>query len=105
MREEDFKGNPKLLEVTPVKAIRAKCLDCCCGSINEVKLCTKDGIHSDYCPLWQYRLGKRPKRAENPLATWGENAEDAEDDMESPSEDSDEINDDLTSDVYGEDEL
>lgn len=24
----------------PVKAIRAKCLDCCCGSSNEVELCT-----------------------------------------------------------------
>ena len=23
----------------PLKAIRAKCLDCCCGQANEVKLC------------------------------------------------------------------
>lgn len=34
------------------KAIRAKCLDCCCYQANEVKLCPcKD------CPLWCYRLG------------------------------------------------
>lgn len=34
------------------KAIRAKCLDCCCYQVNEVKLCPcKD------CPLWCYRLG------------------------------------------------
>lgn len=25
--------------LTPMKAIRAKCLDCCCGSSVEVKLC------------------------------------------------------------------
>lgn len=35
------------------KAIRAKCIDCCCGQKNEVRLCpAKD------CPLWPYRLGK-----------------------------------------------
>ena len=25
--------------LTPIKAIRAKCLDCCCGSAKEVELC------------------------------------------------------------------
>jgi len=40
--------------VTPMKAIRLKCLDCSETSL-EVKLCPiKD------CPLWPYRLGKRP---------------------------------------------
>ena len=39
----------------PMKAIRAKCLDCCCGQANEVKLCTcKD------CPLYAFRFGKNP---------------------------------------------
>lgn len=43
-------------KLTPMRAIRKKCLDCCCGSSNEVKLCTaKD------CPLWIYRSGHRPK--------------------------------------------
>lgn len=25
--------------MTPMKAIRAKCLDCCCGQAKEVRLC------------------------------------------------------------------
>lgn len=42
----------------PVKAIRAKCLDCCCGSELEVKLCPCED-----CPLHPYRFGKNPFRA------------------------------------------
>ena len=38
--------------LTRAKAIRAKCLDCCCGQANEVKLCSCRN-----CPLWNYRLG------------------------------------------------
>ena len=38
--------------IRPLKAIRAKCLDCCGGSAKEVRLCTaKD------CPLYLYRFG------------------------------------------------
>ena len=45
---------------TPIKAIRAKCLDCCCGQREEVKLCpAKD------CPLWPFRMGKNPNRSKN----------------------------------------
>ena len=41
----------------PMKAIRAKCLDCTCGSSVEVKLCEiKD------CALYPYRFGKNPNR-------------------------------------------
>lgn len=41
--------------MTPMKAIRAKCLDCCCGSAMEVELCPcKD------CSLYTYRFGKNP---------------------------------------------
>jgi hypothetical protein len=40
----------------PLKAIRAKCLDCCCGSAHEVRLCT-----AETCTLHPYRMGKRPK--------------------------------------------
>lgn len=44
--------------LTPLKAIRAKCIDCMCGQMVEVKLCPcKD------CSLWPYRFGKRPKTA------------------------------------------
>ena len=34
------------------KAIRLKCLDCCCGSAYEVRLCPVRK-----CPLWRFRLG------------------------------------------------
>jgi hypothetical protein len=43
--------------MTPMKAIRAKCLDCCCGQSNEVRLCPI----SD-CSLWPYRDGHNPAR-------------------------------------------
>lgn len=43
--------------ITPVKAIRAKCLDCCCGSAQEVKLCPITD-----CPLYPYRMGHNPSR-------------------------------------------
>lgn len=41
----------------PVKAIRVKCLDCCCGQANEVKLCTVNN-----CALYPFRFGKNPYR-------------------------------------------
>lgn len=37
---------------TPIKAIRAKCIDCCCGQKAEVRKCTATD-----CPLWPYRMG------------------------------------------------
>ena len=43
--------------MTPMKAIRAKCLDCCCGNANEVRLCP-----CVECTLYPYRLGKNPSR-------------------------------------------
>lgn len=45
---------------SPIKAIKEKCLDCCCDQREEVKLCpAKD------CPLWPFRLGKNPYRTRN----------------------------------------
>jgi hypothetical protein len=45
-------------KLTPMRALRAKCLDCCCNQKKEVNLCpSKD------CSLWLYRLGKNPNRA------------------------------------------
>jgi hypothetical protein len=44
--------------LTPVRAIREKCLDCSCGSVYEVTHCR---ITS--CALWTFRLGKNPNRA------------------------------------------
>ena len=43
--------------LTPIKSIRAYCLDCCCGSWVEVKQCP-----SSKCVLFPYRLGKRPRK-------------------------------------------
>lgn len=43
---------------TPLKAIRAKCLDCCAGSSQEIRLCP-----AERCPLHPLRLGKRVREA------------------------------------------
>jgi hypothetical protein len=42
----------------PLRAIRAKCLECSGGSVPEVRLC---GMQD--CPLWPYRMGRNPQRA------------------------------------------
>ena len=44
--------------LTPMKAIRAKCVNCCCGDYREVRECK-----IDTCPLHPYRHGHRPKEA------------------------------------------
>jgi hypothetical protein len=41
--------------MTPVKAIRAKCIDCCCGQVYEVKRCSCPD-----CPLYPFRMGHNP---------------------------------------------
>lgn len=38
------------------KAIRLKCIDCCCGNMAEVRKCD-----ITTCPLWRYRMGKEIK--------------------------------------------
>lgn len=43
-------------KLTPMRAIRKKCLECSCGSSTEVKECPVIK-----CPLWTYRSGHRPK--------------------------------------------
>lgn len=44
--------------MTPLKAIRAKCLDCCCGNSAEVNRCPCTD-----CSLYVFRFGKNPNRA------------------------------------------
>ena len=44
--------------ITPMRAIRAKCLDCSCGSFYEVKQCPMTD-----CSLYPFRFGKNPNRA------------------------------------------
>lgn len=43
--------------LTPMKAIRAKCLDCCCGNPYEVTKCPITD-----CTLYPYRDGHNPNR-------------------------------------------
>lgn len=42
---------------TPIKAIRAKCIDCTNGQNVEIREC-----RITECPLWEYRMGHRPKK-------------------------------------------
>ena len=43
--------------MTPMEVIRAKCLDCCADSAQEVRYCV-----SVNCPNWPYRMGSNPFR-------------------------------------------
>lgn len=49
--------------MNPLKAIRAKCLDCCGGSAPEVQLCT-----ATKCDLHQFRFGTNPTRKRRVIA-------------------------------------
>lgn len=44
--------------LTPIKSIRAKCIDCCANQPQEVRLCPCTD-----CPLYPYRMGHNPNRA------------------------------------------
>jgi hypothetical protein len=48
----------------PLKAVRAKCVDCCCGQMSEVRACS-----AKTCPLWVFRMWHRPSPAEVTAAT------------------------------------
>ena len=47
----------------PLEAIRARCLDCCCGSASEVRKCTAVA-----CPSWPFRMGTNPFRQKRVLS-------------------------------------
>ena len=49
-----------MTKATPLKAIRAKCLDCACGNRAEVRRC-----ELGKCPLHPYRFGKRPNEGKD----------------------------------------
>lgn len=42
------------------QAVRLKCLDCSAYELSEVRNCT-----IKTCPLWRFRMGKRPKGSDN----------------------------------------
>lgn len=48
-----------MAKLTPIKAIRTKCLDCCSGQVKEIRLCPVKN-----CALYEYRHGHRPKGEE-----------------------------------------
>lgn len=50
---DETKGEGK--HITPLRAIRMKCLDCCCGSSMEVSECPCVD-----CSLYPFRFGKNP---------------------------------------------
>ena len=52
----DGEGNNEEIK-SPLKAIRAFCIDCMGGQVREVKLCP-----SQICPLHAFRMGKNPYR-------------------------------------------
>ena len=49
----------------PLKAIREKCLDCCCGNAAEVRKC----VAVD-CALWPFRMGMNPFRKKRELSPY-----------------------------------
>lgn len=61
-----------MAKVTPMKAIRLKCLQCTCGQFQEIRDCTiKD------CALYPYRMGHRPKKETSQDATCEESKNEA----------------------------
>lgn len=47
--------------MSPMEALRARCLDCCAGSAHEVRGCC-----ATTCPSWPFRTGKNPWRTPVP---------------------------------------
>lgn len=56
------------------KAIRLKCLDCCCGQSAEVRKCP-----ATECPLWRYRMGKEENDGLKPMRKSSTKTDDFED--------------------------
>lgn len=49
-------------KMSPLRAIKLRCIDCCGGSYNEVKVCPSVG-----CALYPFRTGKNPFREKRVL--------------------------------------
>ncbi len=49
--------------MSPLKALRLRCVDCCAGSTYEVRAC----VAVD-CPSWPFRMGKNPWREKRQLS-------------------------------------
>ena len=44
-----------MTKLTPMRAIRAKCRECCCNQMSEIRGCPITD-----CALYPYRMGHRP---------------------------------------------
>ena len=49
--------------MSPLKALRLRCIDCCGGSASEVRMC----VAVD-CPAWPYRMATNPWRSKRELS-------------------------------------
>ena len=55
--QTDTESTDSEVITSPLRAIRAKCIDCSGGSISEVRLCP-----CKRCPLWPFRNASNPFR-------------------------------------------
>jgi hypothetical protein len=55
-REESIAAGHK--PTSPLKALRARCIDCKAGELSQVRTC-----HHLDCPAWPYRMGTSPWQA------------------------------------------
>lgn len=60
MIKSSKKGASVMPKLTPMRAIRQKCLECAAGSTKEVRMCP-----IKKCALYVYRNGHRPKGEED----------------------------------------
>lgn len=60
--------------VSRSKAIRLKCIDCCCGQMAEVRKCPATN-----CALWRYRMGREENYEFKPIRKNSENTDEIED--------------------------
>lgn len=65
-RERGLRKMGKGKRLTPLKAIRKRCLDCSAYNPREVRLCP-----CVECPLYSYRMGVRPSTYEKRRASKG----------------------------------
>ncbi len=56
------------------KAIRMKCLDCCCDNMAEVRKCPATN-----CPLWRYRMGREENDELKPIREKRQKSDEIED--------------------------
>ena len=56
----DGKEVLELVRLTPMRAIRFQCLQCCANQVKEIRECP-----ITTCASYPYRLGKRPDMGEN----------------------------------------